>query len=70
MIQIVIKEHAYVAGTKVSEVKWPKGGALVGLAREQLSIVPQGDNDLLAGDAVYVIVTPESQKAFVKLFNK
>ena len=70
VIQIVIKEHAYVAGKKVSEVKWPKGGALVGLVREQLSIVPQGDDDLLAGDAVYVIVTPESQKAFVKLFNK
>ena len=70
VIQIVLKEGAFVAGKLVSDIQWPKGGALVGLVRQQLSIVPRGADELQAGDAVYVIVTPESQKAFVKLLTK
>ncbi len=70
VIQLVIKEDAFVAGKLVSDIQWPKGGALVGLVRQQLTIVPRGADELQAGDAVYVIVTPESQKAFVKLLTK
>ena len=70
VIQIVLKEDAWVAGKLVSEIQWPKGGALVGLVREQLTLVPRGEDQLQAGDAVYIIVTPESQKAFVKLLTK
>ena len=70
VIQLVIKEEAFVVGKQVATIEWPKGGALVGLVREQLSIVPSGEDELQAGDAVYVIVTPESQKAFVKLLTR
>ena len=70
VIQMVIKEDAFVVGKKVSTIEWPNGGALVGLVREQLSIVPTGEDELQAGDAVYIIVTPESQKAFVKLLSR
>ncbi len=70
VIQLVIKEDAFVAGKKIAEIKWPNGGALVGLVREQLSIVPTGEDELHAGDAVYVIVTQEARKPFVKLLNK
>lgn len=70
VIQLTIKEEAFVVGKQVSSIDWPKGGALVGLVREQLSIVPSGEDELQAGDAVYVIVTPESQKAFVKLLTR
>ena len=70
VIQLLLKEDAFVAGKKVSEIKWPKGGALVGLLRQQLTFVPTGEDELQAGDAVYVIVTPESQKAFVRLLSK
>jgi trk system potassium uptake protein len=70
VIQLTLKEEAFVVGKQVSSIEWPKGGALVGLVREQLSIVPSGEDELAAGDAVYVIVTPESQKAFVKLLTR
>jgi trk system potassium uptake protein len=70
VIQLSLKEEAFVVGKQVSAIDWPKGGALVGLVREQLSIVPSGEDELKAGDAVYVIVTPESQKAFVKLLTR
>ncbi|MCS1411419.1 MAG: Trk system potassium uptake protein TrkA [Verrucomicrobia subdivision 3 bacterium] len=70
VIQLVIKDDACVVGKRVSDIKWPNGGSLVGLVRKQLSIVPSGDDELQAGDAVYVVVTPESQKPFVKLLTK
>ncbi len=74
VIQLTIKEDAAAAGKQVSEITWPKGGSLVGLVREQpdeqLSIVPSGKDKLQAEDTVYLVVTPESQKAFVKLLTK
>ena len=70
VIQVSLKENAFVTDKRVADIDWPKGGALVGLVREQLSIVPKGDDELKAGDALYVIVTPESQKAFVKILTR
>lgn len=70
VIQIVIREGASVIGKKIAEINLPKGGALVGLIRDQVSIIPRGEHELMAGDAVYVILKPKTQRAFVKCFTQ
>ncbi len=70
VIQLSVKEAAKVVGQKVAEIKWPRGAALVGLLRDQMAIVPTGEDTLNAEDTVYAIVTAEGRKPLVKLLTK
>ena len=70
VIQLSVKEAAKVVGQKVADIKWPRGAALVGLLRDQMAIVPTGEDTLNAEDTVYAIVTSEGRKPLVKLITK
>jgi trk system potassium uptake protein TrkA len=70
VIQLIVKEAAKVVGQKVADIKWPRGAALVGLLRDQMAIVPTGEDTLNAEDTVYAIVTSEGRKPLVKLITK
>jgi trk system potassium uptake protein len=70
VIQLSLKEAAKVTGQKVADIKWPRGSALVGLLRDQMAIVPTGEDTLNAEDTVYAIVTSEGRKPLVKLLTR
>ena len=70
VIQLSIKENAKVVDQKVADIKWPRGSALVGLLRDQLAIVPTGEDTLNTEDIVYAIVTAEGRKPLVKLLTR
>lgn len=70
VIQVSLKEAARVVDQKVSEIRWPRGSALVGLLRDQMAIVPTGEDTLNADDIIYAIVTAEGRKPLVKLLTR
>ena len=70
VIQLGLKEGARVIGQKVADIKWPKGAALVGLLRDQIAIVPTGEDTLNAEDTVYAIATTEARKPLVKMLSR
>jgi trk system potassium uptake protein TrkA len=70
VIQLSLKEGARVIDQKVSDIKWPKGAALVGLLRDQMAIVPTGEDTLNVEDTVYAITTADARKPLVKLLTR
>ncbi|MDA0752986.1 MAG: Trk system potassium transporter TrkA [Verrucomicrobia bacterium] len=70
VIQLSLKEGARVIDQKVSDIKWPKGAALVGLLRDQMAIVPTGEDTLNVEDTVYAITTADVRKPLVKLLTR
>jgi trk system potassium uptake protein TrkA len=53
--EVALKEDSPVAGSLVKDVELPDGSLIVGVVRENKTIVPQGDTELRAGDHVFLI---------------
>jgi trk system potassium uptake protein TrkA len=53
--EVVLKEDSPVAGKAVRELDLPRGSLLVGVVRENKTIIPRGDTDLRVGDHVFLI---------------
>ncbi|MDG1891664.1 MAG: Trk system potassium transporter TrkA [Verrucomicrobiota bacterium] len=70
VIQLSLREGSKILNHKISEIEWPRGAALVGLLRDQMAIVPTGDDALFAEDTVYAIVTAEARKPLVKILTR
>ncbi len=53
--EVVLKEESPIAGQVVKDVELPDGSLIVGVVRENKTIVPRGDTGLQVGDHVFLI---------------
>lgn len=53
--EVPLKEDSPIAGKVVKDLELPEGSLLVGVVRENETIIPQGDTKLEAGDHVFLI---------------
>ena len=53
--EVVLKEESPIAGQVVKDIELPDSSLIVGVVRENKTIVPQGDTELQVGDHVFLI---------------
>lgn len=53
--EVVLQEDSPIAGNLVKDVNLPKGSLIVGVVRDNKTIIPQGDTELRVGDHVFLI---------------
>lgn len=53
--EVALKEDSPVAGSLVKDVELPDGSLIVGVVRDNKTIIPQGNTELQAGDHVFLI---------------
>lgn len=53
--EVPLKEDSPIAGKVVKDIGLPEGSLLVGVVRENETIIPQGDTELRVGDHVFLI---------------
>jgi trk system potassium uptake protein TrkA len=53
--EVALKEDSPIAGKVVKDLDLPEGSLLVGVVRDNKTIIPQGDTEVRAGDHVFLI---------------
>ena len=53
--EVALKEDSPVAGCAVKDVELPEGSLIVGVVRDNKTVIPQGNTELRAGDHVFLI---------------
>lgn len=53
--EVPLREDSPIAGKVVKDLELPEGSLLVGVVRENKTIIPQGSTELQAGDHVFLI---------------
>ncbi len=69
LISVTVAEGSAVAGKKVKEVKWPRGCVLVALGNSIRSATPAADDDIVAGNQLFALVSPKTINKFIKLIK-
>ncbi|MGK0187786.1 MAG: trk system potassium uptake protein TrkA [Verrucomicrobiales bacterium] len=70
LVQFTVHHDAAVSGKAVKDVAWPQGSNLVTFLRNEKVIVPDGDDQILAGDSLYAVVLPQARKRLLKLLTR
>lgn len=70
LVQFTVHHDAAVSGKAVRDVAWPRGSNLVTFLRNEKVIVPDGDDQILAGDSLYAVVLPHARKRLLKLLTR
>lgn len=53
--EVVLKDDSPISGQVVKDISLPEGSLIVGVVRENKTIIPQGDTKLQTGDHVFLI---------------
>ncbi|MGB3681992.1 MAG: Trk system potassium transporter TrkA [Rubrobacteraceae bacterium] len=53
--EVALKKDSPIAGKVVKDIELPEGSLLVGVVRENETIIPQGDTEIRVGDHVFLI---------------
>lgn len=69
MIEAVVPEGAPVTGKKIKEAGLPAGILLGAIAREDMIIIPDGNERLLAGDRIVAFAVPGKEEELDSLFS-
>jgi trk system potassium uptake protein TrkA len=69
IIEFKLSEESAVLGRRLSEIKFPKDSLVASILRGDNVIVPKGDDEILAGDSVILIVAAKSLEVARKLFT-
>lgn len=70
ILEIAVEEHASVAGKPLADIAFPEGALAATILRGDKVIVPRGDDTILEGDSVIVILKAEALEAVKKLFQR
>ncbi len=69
LIEAVVVEGSAADGEKVQDVNWPPGCILAALLHGVRAVAPAADDQIVAGDHLYAIVTDKAKKKFLKLIS-
>jgi trk system potassium uptake protein TrkA len=69
LLVLKVGENAGIAGRKVRAIPFPEDGILVAIVRDELVILPRGEDTLEAGDTALVFTTHPSAEALERLFT-
>ncbi len=69
VIEMVVREGAEVTNQRIQSVEWPEEVVLVGIVRKTEAWVPGPEDQIMAGDIVYAMVSQVSRKKLVKLLK-
>jgi trk system potassium uptake protein TrkA len=62
LIEITIDEKAFMAGRPLYELRLPQDTAVVAIVRRGHVVIPQPETQLVAGDEIMAIATPEAEE--------
>ena len=68
-IEFQVDEGSRIAGRKLKDVGFPKGGVVGTILRGEDIILPRGDDVVLPGDDVIVFALPDAIPEVEKLFD-
>lgn len=69
LIEAVVVEGSAADGKQVQDVKWPDGCILAALLHGVRAVTPAANDQIVAGDHLYAIVTGKAKKKFLKLIS-
>ena len=69
LIETWVAEGSKADGKKVKDIKWPEGSILAALLHGVRAVTPAADDDIVAGDHLYAVVTSKAKKKFLKLIH-
>ena len=69
LIEAAVIENSPADGEKVKDVKWPDGCVLAALLHGVRAVTPAANDQIVAGDNLYAIVTRKAKKRFLKLIS-
>jgi len=69
LIESSVVEGSAADGKKVKDVNWPEGCVLAALLRGVRAVTPAADDEIVAGDYLYAIVSGKAKKKFLKLIS-
>lgn len=70
VVEIVIENHSACDGVFVREVNWPHDSVVASVRRGGELLIPHGDTELQAGDALVVVADGEAREAVQKLCKR
>lgn len=69
LIEASVAKGSTADGKKVKEVNWPAGCILAALLHGVRAVTPAADDEILAGDHIYAVVSGKAKKKFLKLIS-
>ncbi len=69
LIEASVAEGSKADGKKVKDIKWPDGCVLAALLHGVRAVTPAADDDIVAGDNLYAVVSGRAKKKFLKLIS-
>jgi len=70
MSEIVIKPNYAIAHKRIMDINFPKEGSIACIYRRPRVIIPNGQTLILPKDKLFVLSTPNEQKALVEFVQK
>ncbi|NOY00921.1 MAG: Trk system potassium transporter TrkA [Verrucomicrobia bacterium] len=69
LIEASVAEGSKADGHKVKDINWPAGCVLAALLHGVRAVTPAADDEIVAGDHLYAVVTSKAKKKFLKLIH-
>lgn len=69
VLELRVAPGSRVAGQHIRDIAWPAESAVASITRQGRLIVPHGDTQLLTGDRVTLVVTPNAERGVRQLFD-
>jgi trk system potassium uptake protein TrkA len=63
LVEMTLAEDAWIVGRPMYELRLPPDSAVVAILREGHVVIPQPETQLVAGDELLAIATPETEEA-------
>jgi trk system potassium uptake protein TrkA len=70
VLEFTVGDGSPVLGHQIKDVTFPKGALVATILRGDNVIVPSGEDEIRAGDAIILIATADSLEAARKILQK